>query len=248
MDPSDFDPIWRGSKEIEECLGSPKIKRTARGWTAVRTYDGVFTELQAKAPDIGSKMADMGELMVDEVNIEPTGGGAGLMTVTMLLDSQAGIGAPADPVFEIEWIEVQKDITRHWRYNVGGPDELDQDEFACLKKARNGDVNAINQIINNFFEDVSLQKIWAKILAGQEDYVEYIPVITETVTLMQPPQDQNVGAGFIDAPPGGAMAPAGWQWLRTAAPTTRQGNRWSVRRQWTGARFIDSEIYGAYIH
>ena len=127
MDPSDFDPIWRGSKEIEECLGSPKIKRTARGWTAVRTYDGVFTELQAKAPDIGSKMADMGELMVDEVNIEPTGGGAGLMTVTMLLDSQAGIGAPADPVFEIEWIEVQKDITRHWRYNVGGPDELDQD-------------------------------------------------------------------------------------------------------------------------
>jgi hypothetical protein len=165
-----------------------------------------------------------------------------MMTVILASDSIGGLSDPALPVYEIEWIEVQKDITRHPRYQAGGDDELNDDELVCLRKARAGDTDAIAQITSNAFADDSLTKIWKKILAGNDDFVEYIPVITETITQRTPPQDTNAGAGFIDMPPT-ALRPAGWVWLRTSAPTTREGTKWTVRRQWTGARAIDTDIY-----
>jgi len=236
-----FDPIWRGTKEVLERPDSPKMKASTQGWSATRVFDGPYEALLKQAPSIGSNMQGFGAMEVSEVEIVPAGGGMAVMTISLAVDSPQYDKA-ADPVYEVEWVEVQKDIARHPRYQSGGDDELSEEEFACLKKARANDQDSIEKI-RDAQQDPSLQKIWAKIVSGQDDYVEFIPVVTETITYRQKPADADQGAGFIDVPPGAAGPPPNYQWLLTGAPLIRTGNKWQRKRQWTGAWWIDEELY-----
>ncbi len=240
----DLEPIWRGTRDATEQMGSPKLVHTGNGWTATRIYEGDFQKLIASAPAIGAKLPDLGNMEVESVEFVPVGGGAGLMTVKLAINCPSLQGQPDDfPVYEIDWMEVQRDITLHQRYQKGGDEELSDDEFACLRKARQGDEASIQKIQNNDFGDASLTALWSKILAGEEDYVEYFPVVTETVTTRVRPDEAAQMCGVVDTPPGGAGAPANYKWLRTAYNVTQQGLKWTRKRQWTGCWWIDPDLY-----
>lgn len=239
-----LDPIWRGTRDASERMGSPVLRHTGNGWTATRIYDGDFQKLIASSPAIGAHMSDLGNMEVEEVEITPMGGGAGTMTVKLVLNTQALTQQPEDfPIYEIDWIEVQRDITLHQRYQAGGDDELSDEEFICLKKARQGDAAARQKITSNYYQDDSLTAIWHKICAGEESYAEYFPVVNETViTRLRPTENAEI-CGVIDTPPGASGAPQGYQWLRTGYPVTQQGLKWTRKRQWTGAWWIDPDLY-----
>ena len=122
--PDPFAPVWRGTTGVTERLGSPVVEFSDLGVKATRVYDGVFTYLLANTPSVGSVMPDMGNLQVERVRVTPTGGGAGTMTVLMKMEGIPALTATQVPVYETEWVEVQKDILRHPRYQPGGVDAL----------------------------------------------------------------------------------------------------------------------------
>ena len=141
---------------------------------------------------------------------------------------------------------MQKDILRHPRYQPGGVDALTVAQQTTLKKARLGDeasISSLNALAASNPADHSY-KVWSKILLGEEDYVDYIPLVTQTTTYRYVPDNINSGAGFmVGSPPSDANPPDGYQWLQTADTVTRNGYKWTVKLQWTGAIHIDSDLY-----
>jgi hypothetical protein len=83
-----------------------------------------------------------------------------------------------------------------------------------------------------------------KRLRQQEQYRLYAPVVRETSESLDKPDSSS--CGLLQQPPDESGAPDGYVWQKSADRTTRTGPYGKYRRQreWQGAEYIDTDIYG----
>jgi hypothetical protein len=103
-------PLWVGSQEATETPDSPKIKVDATRFSVTRIYEGPYAVLSGNQPTQGQAFSDMpAACLVVDLSLEKLPGGKGRLTVTAETSgpSQA---TPFAPLYEIEWVEVDKKL------------------------------------------------------------------------------------------------------------------------------------------
>jgi hypothetical protein len=226
---------WRGSIAIQEDPNSPQIQIDVNGWKRVRIYNGQYSILNAAAPPRGALTADG---MVDVVDLKRAPGGRGILTVTYGPYSFAGLDAPGG-LQEIEWVEVQKKLEQHPRYQIGGPAALTASDLDKIEDWRTT-TSATERASKFSALSFNAQDFAAKVNRGQDSWVIYAPVARQTLRSQSEPTAG--GCGVIQSPPP-LIAITGYQYLKTADRVSGQGTHWEQTREWTGADSWDSEIY-----
>lgn len=228
-----------GDLSIKEQPGSPEIRMTREGRIVTRVFQGTTADLAAFAPDYG---ADMDGYKVREWTLKTNVNG-GLSTLTIHLDNLS----TSDPEYEVEWVEVQKDLLTHPRYNSGGTKPLSDDDRTALeiwrneprwslKKAFQYDDNGTIRTLSSNAQDFA-----KKILAGTDSYVVYAPVVRKkSYSITRPPTGQ---CGTRQTPPALSGYPPGYQWIKTGDRRLYTGGRWERYEEWTGVDRVDNDIY-----
>jgi hypothetical protein len=226
---------WRGSTVIQEDPNSPELQNTQNGVNVVRTYNGQYSLLAAATPSRGALTVDG---MVDEVNLKRAPGGRGILVVKYGPFSFAGLDAPFG-LLEVEWLEVQKKLEQHPRYQSGGASALSNADLDAIEEWRST-TSAVERTAKFDALSTNAQDFAAKVTRGQDSWVIYAPVARQTLRFSSEPFASR--CGVIQSPPPG-IAIFGYQYLKTADRISGQGTHWEQTREWTGADFWDSEIY-----
>jgi hypothetical protein len=234
---------WKGTKDIKEAPDSPVYDLGKDGAKWTRTFNGPFTALIAACPKRLQSMSGFPGFLVDDIRIAKAKGTTGTMTVTLCTTPLPDPDSNAQdlPVDEIEWVEVNKKLETHKRYQPGGDaaltdpdlDKIEEWKNATLARDRSTKFAALTTNAADFA---------AKVKRGQDSFNIYAPVVRVTTTLKVKP---NTGkCGFRDTPPRN-LAIAGYVFLKTADRATRQNRTWQRVEEWTGATVWDTDIYPA---
>jgi hypothetical protein len=239
-------PTWNGYIGMSEQPGSPKWDLSNNRTTIVRVWEGPFALCLSNQPTKGQPAADLGDLyLAEHITVEPMPGGKGRLTVTY---ETQGPGTN-DPVYEIEYVATDKPLESHPRYRPDGAMPLTTNDLVALQFWDNEPIYA-NKIVFKFEDadnnpqtlSTQAQDLAAKKLRGQTSYALYSPVCRATVSSRTLPV--TFGAGFIDTPTV-PSAPSGYTYLKTADRATMTGRhtKWEQQEEWTGADYIDPDIY-----
>lgn len=246
-----------GQVGIEEQPGSPRFRFAGGRGECVRVYKGRFLDLMARRPAEGSAMPDTGNLTVAEVVIEPIAGHGvtrlGLMTVTLADEDQAEGEEPAKPIYEVDWLEVERDIKTHARYRTGGGSALTNLDRAAIllwetepDYVKRAAYQFTNPVTNGTVTlSTNAQHLALRLLRGQTTYTTHAPV-TRRVTYPLAIPNTNT-CDKIQSAKAFAAAPDGYTWLSSADRATRTGKRgkWQRQTECIGADYIDPDIYEA---
>jgi hypothetical protein len=237
----------------------------------VVTYQGTYANCKAAALTGGSLVpgtagsGDYSGLVVEKAAPRKTKGARGLLTVTYKAES-TGSGEESAPKYEVEWAQLEKSIETHPRYTEGktllgetiseGYSGLSLAAFAFVRAYFESD-EARRKVM---YEPLGLpddevdtsfafgmvpyiQELIDKKLMGQDSYLLFAPVVRETIDIAGIPTTE--GAGTVEAPPGAASAPSGYEYLLTADRRESEGpdGRWRRIREWTGSYVWDADIY-----
>jgi hypothetical protein len=247
---------WHGSRELLLQPGYPRIVENASGSATELRYHGPFKSAQARKPKYGVKVegyagfVDQTEVYPDDTGQE----GGGFLKIVIKDESGSNETLSTDdgtqPVFEVEWIDLNPSILTHPRYSPGGVDALTEDDLVDIEKWRNEDKASLRKKGQYTGENgapvplsANAKKVAWKILRGQETYVCPAPVARLTNNEWTTPKTTEMGKRRSTAPI--PNAPGGYQWLSTADKSTRTGanGKWQRVREWTGAKIIDTDLY-----
>jgi hypothetical protein len=224
-------------------------ENTDQGAKYTRTYNGPFTALFALAPARLARMADLPSYFrVDTVRIQKGKGASGTMTVTLTTNPSFGVTSDETP--EVEWIEIQKRLECHpmfnetstdsWhpnagKYSLSSVDHDHIEEWKSLSKATER-----GAYYTAYIEPYSHIKAFVdRLIRGQDSYVDYVPHCR--LTSRNATRPANARCGYIDVPPDSVIID-GFGYLKTADRGQNDQN-WTRVREWTGADFIDTEVY-----
>mgnify|MGYP001065892957 CR=1 FL=1 len=129
------DLVWRGSVEIFEQPGSPRITSTPQGDRTVRVYRGPFAALKSARPTPGQTMAGF-DGKVDSVDVVPDGAGPngpGTMTITIATD---------EVVYEIDTTMLEKPLAKHPLFAAGGDKALTSDDSDKIEGWKNAAISS----------------------------------------------------------------------------------------------------------
>ena len=231
---------WKGSKDVREDPESPVLEITSNGSVQTRIFNGSYAALNASIPPRFSSIKGSGGLLVDTVRITKQVAGRGKMTITLTEAPQYDLD---QPVPELEWMEVSKPLTQHPRYLPGGLKALDDDDLDIIEEWKSAATakqrSAVYARIVGAYPEA--KDLVDKLKRGQESFVEYAPVVRLTTKSRAKPN--TAACGKIDVPPGVAEAPRGYVYLKTADRRIRQDRIWQRVEEWTGAAFVDTDIY-----
>jgi len=232
--------VWRikPGVSIVETMGSPHYHFTAAESSITRVFMGRFRDLLKSRPKVGSAMSGLdSKYHVADVDIVPAGGGKGTMTIRL----DAGPADKdetqvSDPVYEIEWQEIEKPIEKHPRYK-DVPEHymaMVQAYFATSDPAERAGIEAA---INS----VRARELITKRLRGTESYVIYIPVARKTTDRTTHLLTNACGA--VGDP--GFSVPTGYSWMKSASRCSRTGRlgKWKHSEEWTGLKDLDADLY-----
>lgn len=252
----------QGNHIIRPKPGSPRRIRRNDGIQTVIELTGPYSALMSSEPSPGSSYGGYpGE--VDSVETYPTSGGSGEQVIRMSLDEpQGSTDTPTAPVYELEWVDVDKPLRSHPRYNGdafngakitdSGDVEIDGETVNAtlgdildmiLRKDLTSERKELIDLVQNPDHRALLNDILKKIFRGQESYTLPVPVARITTTTAN--RVATTAKGKIGPPPGFPDLPPGYEWLGTADRSRRQGRsgRWERTREWTGADEIDADLY-----
>lgn len=247
----------QGRVSIEEQPGSPRWRFIGERVEVTRTYKGRYLDLLAKRPAIGAPMPDTGNLTIETVEVIP-GNGTGVyrlgdMTVVLSNEDEASGTEPAKPVYEVDWMEVERDLKTHPRYRTGALSALTNLDRAAIllwesepdytKKAEFEFTNPVTNATVTL--STNAQHLALRLLRGQTTYTTHVPVTRQVSYPRSIPQanpcDKRKSAKPFEA------APDGYEWLTSADRATRTGRRgkWHRQQECVGADLIDPDIYEA---
>lgn len=245
--------IWFGTTDITETVGSPLYDFTASKNEATRVFEGQFEILLAGKPAIGSTMSGFTAFTVERVQVKNLEGDKGQMTVGLFQAVSMGYlntGLPIDPIYEIDWVQVDKPLETHpiyknpsGTYNLTDDDLVDlqtweQEPDPVLKKAFSYNVNGDTATLGPNAQNIAKKK-----LKGVTSYLLFIPVLKKTSSGYQPPSTS--AAGHVEVPPGFPSVPTGYTFIKTADRGQRTGKnkKWERQEEWTGFDTVDSDLY-----
>lgn len=244
-----------GQIAIEEQPGSPKYRFAGNRAECLRTYKGRFLDLLARRPAAGTKMPDTGNLTVESVEIEPIAGDGvnrvGLMTVTLSDEDQAEGDNPEKPIYEVDWLEVERDIKTHPRYRTGAASALTNTDRAAILMwetepdyVKRAGYQFLNPVTNATVTlSTNAQHLALRLLRGQTSYTTHVPVTRKVSYPLSIPQTNPCDKIQADKP--FAAAPDDYEWISSADRATRTGKRgkWQRQQECIGADEIDADIY-----
>ena len=235
-------PRWKGSKGTKEDPSSPKLSNTKDGWKQTRIFNGMYETMEKALPDRLSNLAGSPDtLFVDTVLLEKLPAGRGKLTIELV---SSPIGDPNTSTPELEWMEIQRPLLQHPRYQSGGAMALNDDDLDIIEEWKNAATAAERKTI--YAKIVGLQMDGAldfvdKLKHGQESYTVHAPVVRLTTKSAAEPACG--GCDVITMPPGEAHPPAGYAWLKSADRKVRQEGLWCRVQEWMGADDIDGDLY-----
>ena len=214
-----------------------------------RIFSGPYAALLANYPArLSSINGSPGNFFVDTVRIEKGPGDTGTMTITLSPVPIKDWTFADNQVDEVEFIEVQKKLLSHpifnpvtatsthpnaGKYALSVDTDLDaiaEFEAASTAAARSAAYSALSDNAKAYADRVQ---------RGQDTYVIYAPVLRTTIKNSSP--QSNTRCGTVTTPPA-AVRIDGYVYLQTADRRAWDGI-WTQSKEWTGADFIDEEIY-----
>lgn len=189
------------------------------GITTTQTWIGPYTELLIKQNSIiGSAKSS---------NLSPTDAGDGSLTITY--ETPPATEAPAPDVLELTWAELRLPVQDHHAF---------EGITAARKKIIREESEKEDTIPPT---DATELKLYNLLIAGTTEYAIGSPVVRRTRQLRAAP---GGGSSWIrEEPP--ALAPDGYEWLKTANETRKEGRTYTHTEEWTGAKKWDTVLYPA---
>jgi hypothetical protein len=251
-------PLTKGNTSIRERPDSPEWDYNTQKVTCTRTFEGMYADLLSSMPDIGYNMEGYNpNLLIENVKIKKAVSGKATMTIVLetLVDPITNPPAPVQPVYEIEWTQIERPIEQHPFFKLLFPDP-----FGVLPPLNATQVNALNafRLWETSADNASaastnyanltkgFQALAQKKMRGETSYLIFAPVARITTLTREVVLASACGFVFTDVP-GFTELPAGYQWLQTADRSTRTGTygKWQRVQEWTGAIVWDSNLYPA---
>lgn len=245
--------VWRGSKKLEPQPDSPKFRQDKGGPVWTYAFAGPYAVVLAAKPQRLATFRGLPlNFFIDTVALDKAPGGRGILTLTATPSPAEGIDSAglttSSPVVEVEWVEIQKKLETHPRYNDGGAKALTDQDRNDIEMWRDGRDAVLRTAFKYKAEDESTktlsdnaQDFAAKILRGTDSYVIYVPLVR--VTTKSRGRPPTAKCGIRSRPSEGAVN--GYLYLRTADRRTRQEGSWTRVQEWTGADLIDADLYPA---
>ena len=260
-------PITRGNTAIRERPDSPEWDYNTQKITCTRTFEGLYQALLTAAPSIGSSMQGYNPaLLVENVKIKKAV--SGKTTMTVVLETQVisvtNPPPPVQPVFEIEWTQIERPIEQHPYFKSLFPDPTGQttftaDQITALTNYRawenatdaSTQAAAYAALTDNGSGTPNFQELAQKKMRGTTTYLLFAPVARITTLARETTQANTCGltytaiTGFTQLPTTVNGQP--YVWLSTADRSTRTGTygKWQRVQEWTGADSWDATLYAA---
>jgi|GEM_PF-3797963 len=249
-----MDAIARGNTDYREISGSPEIHVTASKVTITRHYEGLWSFIQSTGlvlPSIiGVPMVDLDSLFfISDVKCKKKEGDWGEVTIEVENQNNPGW---TTPIYDCEWVALEKDLILNPRYAAGGDMELTLEDSIAIGRWRNNpspdtgefDYYYYSALPDEWMVDtltVAAADCAGKIAAGTSAYKIWYPVISaESYSLTLPTPWKG---GVPENPPDAAHAPAGYQYQRSGCRRRYERHRYSLRKEWIGAEAIDTDLY-----
>ena len=246
-------PVWHGSEGLTEQPYSPLIELSRDGLVYTRKFSAPWSVVMANipvrfAPGDGTVVPTY--LLIDTVRAQPGPGGTGTLTITYCQIPTQGVGDTPTAEEETDWVEVQRPLKSHKMFQSGGDSELELTDLAAIQIWQNQNdpvlmgafqyQSASGAILTLTENAITYATKW---LRGQEFYSEYAPVIKSTLTLASLPE--SGGCGLIGTPGVTRITPpTGYTFLKTADRCLKEPHAAKRIQEWTGAWWIDPDIYG----
>lgn len=237
---TDSETIWLGSRRLAEQADSPAWQFSPEKTTCTRIYRAPYDVALSQRPTLSATMPDLdASLAIEGVQLTKKAGGIGEMIVTLGTIPFAGFpgsGQP-EPVYEIEWTQIQKRIEQHPKFS-----DIDRALLAKIEDALSERDDAKRDaLLAEIAADEKAILLYEKKLKGVDSYLIFAPVARRTsYTRLKP---NTGGCGQVGAPPGAIGAPSGYEWLKTADRCIKQGRWWERVEEWTGAEDVDDDLY-----
>jgi hypothetical protein len=246
-------PRIRGDTTIRERPDSPDWGFDTQKITCTRTFEGMYADLLAGRPGIGDTMSGYENLYVEDVRIKRAVSGKATMTV--ILEVQivpvTNPPLPAQPVYEIEWVQLERPIEQNPAFKTLFPDptgaiQFSADQITALNNfnAWENAVDAPTRASTYAALTADFQALAQKKMRGQTTYLLFAPLARITTLAREVTLATACGKVF-SAVPDFTELPGGYLWLSTADRSTRTGTygKWQRVQEWTGADSWDATIY-----
>ena len=246
-------PLTRGDTTIRERPDSPEWNFTTQKITCTRTFEGMYADLLAGRPGIGDTMSGYDNLFVEDVRIKRAVSGKATMSV--ILEVQivpiTNPPLPVQPVYEVEWVQLERPIEQHPAYKTLFPDPTGQTQFTADQLTALNNFNAWENATDAATRSTAyaaltpdFQGLAQKKMRGQTTYLLFAPLARVTTLAREITLASACGYTFSEVPDFTEL-PGGYQWLSTSDRSTRTGTygKWQRVQEWTGADTWDTTIY-----
>jgi len=266
---------WRGSRDLQVVPDSTVFGKTATRVTWEQTRIGPFLSCLAAEPRNGQPIAGLtgpySNVRVVESKITKKRG----TIATLWLRAEYVINwndLDTNPTTdngtpELEWVQVERPLMTHpdfapdgflggdqvggtsarWRLSAADPFEIQawQDEPSNVLRKDfkfTGEDGSIKTLTAN-------AQIVAKLMVvGVTSWLDFAPVVRDTVRTSRPPTDGTCGTIYTAAAlrsEVGFRVPSGYEFLKSADRGTQSGSngRWERQREFMGARQWSRRLY-----
>lgn len=203
---------------------------------------------------VGSDLGgDYAGIPVERYDMEELDGGQSRVTVYLSIQfSDAGLtfASIGDPVYEIEWQELNKPLESHQRCGklkpgrpkIGTGPEAKQRTWEDWQDLEPTDYDASGSSKWSLVEYKGLRE------RGTDSFNIAFPVVRRTIYYYRAPIGVGVGCFEPESPPGEAGAPSSaggfdLSYLKGTEKVSREGRLRTLTTEWIGAWVIDSLIY-----
>jgi hypothetical protein len=258
--------VTRGNTAVRERPDSPEWEFNTQKITCTRTFEGMYADLLAAVPTTGTTMEGYGTLLVENVKIRRAVSGKATMTVLLetLINPADTYPEPVQPVYEIEWTQLERPIEQHPFFASLFPDPTNTaaftaDQITALTNFRAWEnasdattaAAAYAVLTDDSGGTPGFKTLAQKKMRGQTTYMLFAPVARITTLARNVTQANVCGktfteiAGFSELPASGSGT--NYVWLSTSDRSTRTGTngKWQRVQEWTGADSWDSDIYAS---
>jgi len=229
--------VWRGATGMKEDPSSPVVGSNKDGVTLTRIWNGPYATVKASVPARLSIVAGSPGVFVDTTRLEKLTGDRGRLTVEL---SSNPFPDPDSDVLELEWVEIQKPLLQHKRYQPGGVKALSDSDLDAIEEWKNAATAAARGVAYGKLT-ANAKDFADKFKRGTESFVIYAPVARVTTRSVARPACGR--CGMISDPPSDAKPAGSYVYLKTADRRTRQDRMWARAQEWTGGDAVDADIY-----
>jgi len=245
-----------GTFALTEQVGSPSWDY-GETITCTRTWEGPYATCAAARPNRGAIYSETySGMRVVKTSLRGKEGGVGqLVVVYESLSYTNSAGETDEESYEVDWVEMQRDILTNPRYRVGGggAKALTAFEFAALSVWRN-EPNATKKselkywdLENDDYVDVegNATEVAQQILKGEETWTDYYPVAR--ISSLKEVMPSVTKAGVYSSTKPFSACPDGYTWMKTSDRSTRSGKSglWIRSIEWTGFGYVNTLFYTA---